>query len=191
VLGMLARVRERMVEFGIGQAALMVRRGQREEGRLTTRKLEERGTHVSSMADPPARRVLFARPTRVACGPADRACWNPRSSPPLRRSGATVRAHRRARHARARPQLRGLRLDARLASPDVSTEVWTIAWFGTILNKEGVGAAAPLTPHRYQRSPPDALATSGLSGGQTIFTCWFDHTHREPLPAPLRERRRH
>jgi hypothetical protein len=45
VLGVQVGVRERVVEFRVGQAARMVCAGQGDEGRLAARELEQRRAH--------------------------------------------------------------------------------------------------------------------------------------------------
>ena len=47
---MLVVVRERMVELGIGEAARVVRRGEREERLLAAGELEQGGSHAPSLA---------------------------------------------------------------------------------------------------------------------------------------------
>ena len=57
VLGVLAGMRERVVELRVGEAARVVRGGEGEEGRLAAGELEQRRTHPRSVAQRDPHRV--------------------------------------------------------------------------------------------------------------------------------------
>ena len=63
--GCCRRRAERVVELGVGEAARVVRRGEREEGGLTAGELEQRRPHPASVADL-EERVLLAQERGVA-----------------------------------------------------------------------------------------------------------------------------